>query len=272
MKSKARIIGVLTILAVVVSGLRPASALVVTDPATTVKNIITAALKSQMVETLTEEARRVRRMARRLSAFADLARYLVPDPPRWRSYRYQDVSLYATAYEDALNLGDPDGAAYTDITRARSAADTELALLRSESTAAADALVAQLATLDLADSTMMLGTDENGRLRSEGKREMRAIDALERDVTDPSSTQGTAAVLDKMSAAVLIEARQKQSRLELLTAVLEQLAVDNKRARDSDVAAMNMRLGRMRSVAECVASCPGFLAGSANDLRSWRQP
>ncbi len=272
MKSQARTIGVLAVVAVVVSGLRPASALVVTDPATTAKNIITAALKSQMVETLTEQAGRFRRMARRLSAFADLGRYLVPDAPRWRSYRYQDVTPYATAYEDALNLGDPDGAAYTDISRIRSAADTELATLRGKSPAAADALAAQLATLDLADSIMMLGTDENGRLRSEGKREMDAIDALERDVTDPSLSQGTAAVLDKMSAAVLIETQQKQSHVEFLTAILEQLAVDNKRARDSDVAAMNMRLGRLRSVAECGGSCLGFLAGSANDLRSWRQP
>ena len=102
MTSRIRLIGAVALLAVLGFGLRPASAFVVTDPATTAKNILTAVLKSQMVDTLTEQGRRVRRMARRLSAFADLGRYLVPDAPRWRSYRYQDVSLYATAYEDAL--------------------------------------------------------------------------------------------------------------------------------------------------------------------------
>ena len=45
-------------------------------------------------------------MGRRLSVFADLGRAGARYPTR-RSYRYQDVSLYATAYEDALNLGDP---------------------------------------------------------------------------------------------------------------------------------------------------------------------
>lgn len=272
MASRIRLMGTVALLAVLGFGLRPASAIVVTDPATTARNIITAVLKSHMVETLTEQARRVRRMARRLSVFADLGRFLVPDPPRWRSYRYQDVTLYATRYEDALNLGDPDGAAYLEISRIRASADSELSKLRAESASAGDALAAQLATLDLADSTMMLGTDQNGRLRSQGKREMRAIDALERDVTGPSSTQGTAAVLDQLSAAVLIETRQKQSRLEFLSAILEQLAVDNKRARDSDVAAMNMQLGRLRLAAACRAGCPGIASGAALDLRHWRQP
>jgi hypothetical protein len=272
MTSKIRLIGAIALLAVLGFGPRPAWAFVVTDPANTAKNIVTALLKSQMVDTLTEQGRRVKRMARRLSAFADLGRYLVPDAPRWRSYRYQDVTLFATAYEDALNLGDPDGAAYDQITRTRASAEHELSSLRTESASAADALAAQLATLDLADSTMRLGTDQNGRLRSQGKREMRAIDALERDVTDPSQTQGTAAVLDKLSVAALIETSQKQSRLGLLTAMLEQLAVDNKRGRDSDAAALNMQLGRLRLAAECRGGCPGFLAGAAGDLRSWRQP
>ena len=80
-------------------GLRVADAqIVVTDPATTIKNIVTAALKSQIVDTLTEQARQIRRMARRLSVFTDLAKYAVPDPTRWRSYRYQDVNLYANPY------------------------------------------------------------------------------------------------------------------------------------------------------------------------------
>ena len=272
MKSRTAVIASIALLGLVGSGLRPASAFVVTDPATTAKNILTAVLKSQMVDTLTEQGRQLRRMARRLSAFADLNRYLVPDVPRWRAYRYQDVTLYSVAYAEALNLGDPDGAAYTGISRTRSAADAELSALRGEATAAAEALAAQLATLDLADSTMMLATDANGRLRSQGKHEMRAVDALERDIVDPSLTQGTAAVLDKLSTAVLIEASQKQSRLQFLTAILEQLAVDNKRARDSDVAAMNMHLGRLRRAAECAVGCPGFVSGAATDLRAWRQP
>lgn len=254
-------------LVIVFSGLSSAWAFVVTDPATTARNAVTAVLKSQLLDTLTEQGRRLRRMARRLSVLTSLDKYAVPDVPRWRVYRFQNVHLYANPYSEALNYGDPEGLAYAEVARARSAVGAELAALPP---AAAAAIAAQLATLDLADSTIIVGTDQNGRLRPQGKREMRAIDALERDVVDPSQTQSATAVLDKISAAVLIEARQKQSRLQFLTAVVEQLIVDNKRARDTEAAVLNMQLGRLRAIDD--EGGGGFLAGAANDLRTWRQP
>lgn len=244
--------------------------IVVTDPATTIKNIVIAGLKSQIVETLTDQARKIRRMARRLSVFTDLAKYAVPEPTRWRSYRYQDVNLYANPYVEALNFGDAAGAAYADVTRARSAIESQLAELAAVSPEAASAIASQLATLDLADSTIIAGTDQNGRLRPQGKREMRAIDALERDVVDPSQTQSATAVLDKISAAVLIETRQKQSRLQFLSAIVEQLLVDNKRSRDTEAAVMNMQLRRLLNVPG--EGGAGFLSGAGDDLRRWRQP
>ncbi|MBI4485032.1 MAG: hypothetical protein HY655_03385, partial [Acidobacteria bacterium] len=244
--------------------------LVVTDPATTIKNIVIAGLKSQIVETLTDQARKIRRMARRLSVFTDLTKYAVPEPTRWRSYRYQDVNLYANPYVEALNFGDPQGAAYADVTRARSAIESQLAELADLSPEAASAIASQLATLDLADSTIIAGTDQNGRLRPQGKREMRAIDALERDVVDPSQAQSATAVLDKISAAVLIETREKQSRLQFLSAIVEQLLVDNKRARDTEAAVMNMQLRRLLNVPG--EGGAGFLSGAGDDLRRWRQP
>jgi hypothetical protein len=257
-------------LAVLGVGLSVARAqVVVTDPATTIKNIITAGLKSQIVDTLTEQANRFRRMARRLSLLSSLDKYAVPDPTRWRSYRYQDVNLYANPYDDALDFGDARGLAYESVARARAAVGPELADLARRAPAAAAAIRAALATLDVADSTMIAGTDQNGRLRANGKVEMRAVDALERDVVDPSGSQSTTAVLDKISAATLIETRQKQSRLQFLAAVVEQLLVDNKRTRDTEAAAMNMQLGRLRGAWD---EGGGFLEGAANDLRRWKQP
>src|SRR5439155_13217739 len=85
-------------------GVADAFVLVVTDPETTIKNMITAALKNQIVDALTDEARHVRQMARRLSDFTDVATYAVPEPTRWRSYRYQDLNLYANPYVEALNI------------------------------------------------------------------------------------------------------------------------------------------------------------------------
>src|SRR6059036_885681 len=165
---------VFIVLAMLGTGLGVAHAqIVVTDPATTIKNIVIAGLKSQIVDTLTDQARKIRRMARRLSVFTDLAKYAVPEPTRWRSYRYQDVNLYANPYVEALNFGDASGLAYDAIARRRLATGgLGLAGLDEDSDAAAASIGAALATLDLADSTMILGTDLNGRLRANGKLEM----------------------------------------------------------------------------------------------------
>jgi hypothetical protein len=257
----------MVVLGVVFSGLSSAWAFVVTDPVTTARNAVTAMLKNQLLDTLTEQGQRLDDMARRLSAFTNLDKYAVPDVPRWPVYAYHDFHLYANAYSAALNGGDPEGIAYVAVARARSSIGTDLSALPP---AAAAAIAAQLATLDLADSTIIAGTDQNGRLRPQGTREMHAIDALERDVVDPSETQSATAVLDKISAAVLVEARQKQSRIQFLTAIVEQLIVDNKRARDTEAAVMNMQLGRLRSIDD--EGGGSFLAGAAHDLRTWRQP
>ena len=75
-------------------------------------------------------------------------------------------------------------------------------------------------------------------------------------------------MLDKISAASLIRARQQETRMELLTALTEQLLVDSKRERDTEAATMNMQsavLARGRAVAA------SLLEGSAHAF-SWRQP
>ena len=252
------------------AGLSVAQAqIVVTDPATTIKNIVTAVLKSQIVDAQTEQARQIRRMARRLSVFTDLAKYSVADPTRWRSYRYQDSNLYANPYVEALNFGDSDGVAYAAVSRTRSAVGPALAEYGEDAPAVESSLAAALATLDLADSTIITGTDQNGRLRAGGKLEMRAVDALERDVVDPSSAQSATAVVDKMSAAVLLGNRNRQARMQFLTAMVEQLWVVNKRARDTETAAMNMQFGRLR---DGRAAGLSLVAGVGNDLRGWKQP
>jgi hypothetical protein len=243
--------------------------IVITDPATTLKNAAIATLKSQLLDTLTEEANRLKRMARRLTFYTTLAKYAVPDPTRWRVYRYQDVNLYANPYADALNFGDAEGLAYEALARLRSPADPALAQLGEDEPAAEAAIRAALATLDLADSTIITGTDQNGRLRASGKLEMQAVDALENDVIDPSPEQSTTAVLDKLSGAVLLETRNRDARMQFLTAIVEQLLVDNKRARDTEAAGMNMQLGRLR---DGRAAATSLVTGAADDLRSWKQP
>jgi hypothetical protein len=251
-------------LAALVVGLGPAWAqFAVTDPATTARNAVTALLKNRIVETLTSQRDRLERMAERLSAQTPLDRYATSGPPDWSGVTGEDL-LYADGYRRALASGDSTGAEYGAIARTRQPADLDA--LR---TAVREALRPALATLDLADSAIVAGTHIAGQLRGIGSSELAAISALERDVIDGSSAQSATAVLDKISGAAVIEARQKQARLHYLTAVVEQLLVDNKRARDTESATMNMQLGRLRSSDE---SDDGLLSGAGDDLRSWRQP
>ena len=246
--------------------------IVVTDPAVTIKNAIIATLRQQVLDTTTQQARKLYRMARRLSAFADLGRYTISadDTPKWRIHSFLgEEFLYANPYDAALNYGDRDGAAFEEVARERQRPGEELAAFGEEGLDAEAAIAAQLATLDVADSTIIASTDQTGQLRYNGRKELAAIDALDRDTLDPSLTQGSTAVLDKISGAGLIRARQQQARIQFMTGIVEQLLVDNKRARDTEAAAMNMQLGRLLYGR---AAGTNLVAGAANDLRGWKQP
>ena len=77
------------------------------------------------------------------------------------------------------------------------------------------------------------------------------------------------AVLDKVAAGELVARRQDMATNQLLSHALEQLLARSKRMRDSEAAAMNMRLIGMRDGRTAGAN---LIHGTADDLRSWRQP
>jgi hypothetical protein len=261
-----RITAILVLVGMVLLAVRPASAqLVVNDPTTTARNAVTAVLKSQLLQTLRLERDRLREMSRRLSRYTNLDKYRLEDPPRWRTHGGD--FLYTQPYNDALIFGDPAGDAFLALSRAIDNVGTLLDRLGPE---AQRAVIAQLATIDAAAASAIAGTHQTGQLRFSGrKQELPAIDALEAHVVDPSDAQSMTAVLDKISGAALIGARQKQARLQLVAAIAEQLVIENKRTRDAETAAMNMLIGRIRNGHSANAS---LVAGAAGDLRSWRQP
>ena len=243
--------------------------IVVYDPAVTARNSVTAALKEYLVNTQREQRRQLRRMARRLSLFTNLDKYALPDPPRWRIHIFEDPEavLFARDYHAALNYGDASGNAYVGVTvptfDAQGVLDEALNL-----TALRD-FAARLATINVADATAISATNDAGHVRYNGRRELRAISSLEADVIDPSQEQSATAVLDKVSGAVLIGARQRQARAQLLVGIVEQLLVDSKRARDTEAAIMNMQLVTWR---DGRAANDAFVAGAGDALRTWRQP
>ena len=244
----------------------PASAqLVINDPAVTARNAITATVKEYLLNVQQEQHAKLRRMARRLSAHTNLDKYALPDPPRWRTHGGD--YLFAGPYNDALIFGDAGGAAYVELTHRLLSAAQGLSRLPAD---ARRSLLARLATIELTDAAAIAATHDSGQLRLNGRRrELQAIDALETHVIDPSNEQSATAVLDKISGAVVIAARQRQARAQLLAGIVEQLLVEGKRARDSEAAAMNMRLVTWR---DGRAANDAFVAGSADALQAWRQP
>jgi hypothetical protein len=239
---------------------------VVTDPGVTFRNSVTATLKEYLVNLQLEQNRKLRRMARRLSMHTNLAKYALPDPPRWRTHGGEHF-LYASAYNDALIFGDPTGAAFLDLSHPLLIAQD---LLNRLDSTARRAIIARLATVNLADAAAIAATHDSGQLRLNGrKKELPAIDALEAHMIDPSTEQSATAVLDKISGAVLIGARQRQARAQLLAGIVEQLLVEGKRTRDAEAAAMNMQLVTWR---DGRAANHSFVAGTGDALRRWRQP
>jgi hypothetical protein len=235
------------------------------DPAVTARNTATAVVEQFLLNTEQQQHSQLRRMAQRLSLLTSLAKYVLDDPPRWRTHGGD--FLYANAYNDALIFGDPIGAAFLAVSHPVVDARGLMARLTP---AAQRAFTSRLATLNLTDATAIAATHDTGQLRFNGrKHELQAIDALEAHVVDPSNEQSAAAVLDKISGAALIAARQRQARVQLLAGVVEQLLIDTKRARDADAAAMNMQLVTWR---DGRAANEAFVAGSGHALRTWRQP
>ena len=238
---------------------------VVYDAATTARNTVTATVKEYLLQTQLQQRLKIRDMARRLSALTNLRKYLIEDVPRWRTHGGD--FFYAHPYNDALIFGDPAGAAFVELSHPLLLAP---GLLDRLDPAARRRVEALLATVNLSDAAAIAGTHGTGQLRLLGRRnELQAIDALERDVIDPSSEQSTTAVLDKISGAALIGARQRQARIQLLVGVLEQLLIDSKRGRDSDTAALTMQMVTWR---DGQAANEAFVAGSGDALRTWRQP
>jgi hypothetical protein len=116
------------------------------------------------------------------------------------------------------------------------------AFVPSLSASARRSVASRLAMVDLADAAAIAGIQASGQLRLNGRQdELLALNALERDVIDPSLEQSTTAVLDKISGATLVDTGQRQARIQLLTEVLEQLLVNNKQVRDAEAARRHRR-------------------------------
>jgi hypothetical protein len=241
--------------------------LTVYDPAVTFRNSVTAAVKEYLLDVQRLQHSRLRRMAQRLSAVTSLTKYRLIDVPRWRTHAWDEITFpFGHDYTAALNYGDASGLAFLGVTHPLQDAAAVLGHLPP---LARRALLSQLATVSLSDSAAIVATHDTGQLRFNGRRELAAIEELQRDATNDAAEQSATAVLEKISGAGLIAARQRQARIQLLDGMVEQLLMENKRARDSEAAVMNMQLVTWR---DRDGVNEAFVAGAGDALRTWRQP
>ena len=107
----------------------------VTDWALALEHRLLNEWKDTIVRVLGEEADQIQRMARRLSAFTTLAKFVAADTPLWRIGGIGDALATTDAYMNALSNGDAAGAAYVATARPRGVAadrdvpDVDLAAL-----------------------------------------------------------------------------------------------------------------------------------------------
>jgi hypothetical protein len=235
---------------------------VVIDPANLEQAILIADRTLREYETLFDQYQIVLRMAR---ALGSLDSYRIPavaitshDVSRWE---------YGRPWLQGLNSGDATGAAYLQAARRLERPGNAFAGLPA---ATRQAIERAYATIEITDSVAQMAGHQVALMRGYGGQLQQAVAALERDVTSTApGYHDTTVILDKIAAGELLGRRQDMAANQMLSHVLEQLLAKGKRQRDSEAAAMNMRLGGMR---DGRAASKSIVRGAAEDLRTWRQP
>jgi hypothetical protein len=250
---------------VVAAFLIPAPAwaqLAVIDPSNLQQTVLIAQRTQRHLEELEAQFRTILRMSRGLG---DLDRYRTPgimgvshNPQRWP---------YAASWLQGLNSGDPTGSAYGATTVPLNFIQS---LPRTMSVAAHRTLANQIASVELADSVAMMAGHQIGAIRQYSGRLQQGVDSLEEDVMNGLARyHELTAILDKVAAGELLGRRQDMAANQLLSHAVEQLLARGKRLRDAEAATMNMQLTTWR---DAQRANDAMVAGTADALRTWRQP
>lgn len=235
---------------------------VVVDPGNLAQAILIADRTLREYDTLLQQYQTIVRMSQSLGS---LDRYRVPaigitghDLSRWP---------YGAPWLQGLNSGDARGTLYEQTARRLERPDGVLDHLPPS---ARKAIEDAYATIEITDSVAEIGGHQVALVRDYNGKLQQVTQEFENDVLNvlPRYHQMTA-ILDKVAAGELLARRQDMATNQLLSHALEQLLARSKRMRDTEAASMNMRLLGMRDGRTAGAN---LVRGSADDLRSWRQP
>ncbi|MEP7309336.1 MAG: hypothetical protein ABJA98_27855 [Acidobacteriota bacterium] len=245
--------------------------LVVFDPEALVQNKTLNALHELLTTQLGDTLKKMQHLTERIQQWVPVATYVLTTvaPPAWRT-RYSDGALaISDGFLFAVNGTAPAGPSLAAASKALHDPTTALGRVSEDPGRGGQMLRAELATIQIAASAMEVAMAQTGAIRNNRKNEVAIIAQLEKDVLDQDPRYAAAAVADKISGALLIAARQGESRLQLAAAIAEQLAVQQKRKRDTDVIIANMRIEQLQ---HGQAQGRSYITGSADAIRAWRQP
>lgn len=202
-------------------------------------------------------------MARR---HRDMARYVTQDVP----LIIHDVARYPSAAPllQALNVGDPAGDRYFQVVRPAERLQSFAGTLSADARAM---IQRAYATIDIADSTASMAAHQLGHVRVFSRNAQAAITSVERDTLGGSDDlHQETAILDRINAAQVIARRQDAVTNQLMSHLVEQWLVTNKRERDAEAVLMNMRLNDLRYYRPYAGS---FFTDAADvAAANWRQP
>jgi hypothetical protein len=205
------------------------------------------------------------KQARRIPV--DMAvRYRVPEV-RWRTHDIDVEFPYARSILTGLNYGDATGSLYKEGVDILAGLNT---LLPTVPAALQRRLQTDYGTIELADSVANMGIHQVGAIRYNGRSVLQSILNMETDAFDESdSFNSQIAVLNKINGANVLGLRINETTSQFLMHILEQLLVQNIRARDAEAAAMDARLYQWQFGAMYGRD---LFSNTADALDTWRQP
>lgn len=232
--------------------------LVVYDPASYLQALSRYAQMLQQYEFWVKQARRLP---------IDMAtRYRVPEV-RWRTHDIDIEFPFARSILTGLNYGDATGSLYKQGVDTLAGLNTLLPTIPS---ALQRRLQSDYGTIELADSVANMGIHQVGAIRFNGRSVLQSILNMETDAFNDSDTfNSQIAVLNKINSANVLALRVNETTSQFLMHILEQLLVQNIRARDAEVAAMDARLYQSQYG---TAYARDIFANTADALDTWRQP
>jgi len=253
----------LVVIGLLIPGLTPLRAQVpVIDALNLVETVQIAYNTYQTYRSLLQEYEVVVRMAQRLG---NMQRFRTPDV----AFATHELTRYPEGGPllAAFNHGDPTATGYRRVVRALAALDRTGAI-RAE---LRPHLERAYATIELADSTASLAGHQVGHVRSFSRGLAEVIAALETDTVGGSDDEHQqTAILDRLAATEIVARRQDTAANQLLSHLVEQALVQNKRQRDAEAVVMNMHIN---SEQHAIAYGRSFFTPASDaQIRAWRQP